>query len=26
VLGYSLSNVGWGKCPEVARKIRVAER
>jgi hypothetical protein len=26
VLGYSLSNVGWGKCHEVERKIRVAER
>jgi hypothetical protein len=26
VLGYSLSNVGWAKCREVARKIRVAER
>ena len=26
VLGYSLSNVGWGKCREVERKIRVAER
>jgi hypothetical protein len=23
---YSLSNVGWGKCHEVERKIRVAER
>jgi hypothetical protein len=26
VLGYSLSNVGWGNCHEVQRKIRVAER
>jgi hypothetical protein len=26
VLGYSLSNIGWAKCPEVARKIHVAER
>jgi hypothetical protein len=26
VLGYSLANVGWGKCREVERKIRVAER
>lgn len=26
VLGYSLANVGWGKCPELKRKIRVAER
>jgi hypothetical protein len=26
VLGYSLSNVGWGNCREVERKIRVAER
>jgi hypothetical protein len=26
VLGYSLSNVGWAKCREVERKIRVAER
>jgi hypothetical protein len=25
VLGYSLSNIGWAKCPEVERKIRVAE-
>jgi hypothetical protein len=26
VLGYSLANVGWGKCPELKRKIRVAAR
>jgi hypothetical protein len=26
VLGYSLSNIGWSKCPQVERKIRVAER
>jgi hypothetical protein len=26
VLGYSLANVGWGKCGEVERKIRIAER
>jgi hypothetical protein len=26
VLGYSLSNLGWSKCPEVERRIRVAER
>ena len=26
VLGYSLSNVGWAKCGQVERKIRVAER
>jgi hypothetical protein len=26
VLGYSLSNIGWSKCGEVARKIRIAER
>jgi hypothetical protein len=26
VLGYSLSNIGWAKCPDVQRKIRVAER
>ncbi len=26
VLGYSLSNIGWSKCGEVQRKIRVAER
>jgi hypothetical protein len=25
VLGYSLANVGWGKCQELRRKIRVAE-
>jgi len=26
VLGYSLSNLGWSKCPQVERRIRVAER
>jgi len=26
VLGYSLANVDWGKCGEVERKIRIAER
>jgi hypothetical protein len=26
VMGYSLSNIGWAKCGEVERKIRVAER
>lgn len=26
VMGYSLSNIGWSKCGEVERKIRVAER
>ena len=26
VLGYSLSNIGWAKCAQVERKIRVAER
>jgi len=26
VLGYSLSNLGWAKCPQVERRIRVAER
>jgi hypothetical protein len=26
VLGYSLSNIGWSKCPQIERKIRVAER
>jgi hypothetical protein len=25
VLGYSLANVGWGKCQELRYKIRVAE-
>ena len=24
VLGYSLSNIGWSKCREVERKIRIA--
>jgi len=26
VLGYSLSNIGWTKCPEVKRKILIADR
>jgi hypothetical protein len=26
VLGYSFANVGWGKCHDLQRKIRVAER
>lgn len=26
VLGYSMSNVGWAKCPEIQRKILIAER
>lgn len=26
VLGYSLSNIGWAKCGQVARKIRIAAR
>lgn len=26
VLGYSLSNIGWSKCREVERKIRIAAR
>jgi hypothetical protein len=26
VLGYSLSNIGWAKCSEVKRKIRIAAR
>jgi hypothetical protein len=26
VLGYSLSNIGWSKCGDVERKIRIAER
>ncbi len=25
ILGYSLSNIGWAKCREVERRIRVAE-
>jgi hypothetical protein len=24
VLGYSLSNIGWAKCPDIERKIRLA--
>jgi hypothetical protein len=23
VLGYSLANVGWAKCGEIARKVRI---
>jgi hypothetical protein len=26
VLGYSLANIGWGKCLDMERKIRVAEQ
>ena len=26
ILGYSLSNIGWSKCHDVERRIRVAER
>lgn len=26
VLGYALSNIGWGKCRDVERRIRIAER
>jgi hypothetical protein len=26
VLGFSLSNIGWAKCPDIERKIRIAER
>jgi hypothetical protein len=25
VLGYSLSNIGWAKCSDIARKVHVAE-
>ncbi|MGA2187033.1 MAG: hypothetical protein ABSH33_00800 [Steroidobacteraceae bacterium] len=25
ILGYSLSNIGWGNCPEIERKIRIAD-
>jgi hypothetical protein len=25
ILGYSLSNIGWSKCADVERKIRVAK-
>jgi hypothetical protein len=25
VLGYSLANIGWGRCQDVQRKIRIAE-
>ena len=24
VLGYSLANVGWGKCHDLSRKVRIA--
>ena len=26
VLGYSMTNIGWSKCPQLERHIRVAER
>src|SRR5271165_1472524 len=26
VLGYSLSNIGWSRCGDVQRRIRVAQR
>lgn len=26
VLGFSMSNIGWAKCPDVARKIHLADR
>ena len=26
VLGYSLSDIGWGKCSEIQRKVAIAER
>jgi hypothetical protein len=26
ILGYSLSNVGWSKCVDVERRIRIAQR
>jgi hypothetical protein len=26
VLGFSLSNIGWGRCSEIERKVRVAKR
>jgi hypothetical protein len=26
ILGYSLSNIGWSKCRDVQRRIRVAAR
>jgi hypothetical protein len=25
ILGYSLSNIGWSKCAEVERKVRLAQ-
>lgn len=26
ILGYTLSNIGWGKCADVTRKVEVAVR
>ena len=26
VIGFSMSNIGWGRCSEIERKIRLAER
>jgi hypothetical protein len=26
VLGYTLSDIGWSKCPDIQRKILIAER
>ena len=26
VLGYAMSDIGWSKCPQVERRIRVAQR
>jgi hypothetical protein len=26
VLGYSMTNVGWARCPDIERKILIAER
>jgi len=26
VLGYTLSNIGWAQCPQIERKIRIAQR
>jgi hypothetical protein len=25
ILGYSLSNIGWSKCGDIARKVRLAQ-
>jgi hypothetical protein len=25
ILGYSLSNIGWSKCGDVERKVRLAQ-